>query len=339
MTSLLQHLCVPSICLAFAASAAAQTTLPVSSLLPPQNFVATGSLPVVSGNGIQELLTFKDTEIKFSLVDLMSMLRDHRHEGWVLAAYPDPNTRHPLIGAGFTLDLPVVDHPQLDLLNPQPFLEPSSAQLWQAAGLEPARLETILAKYDHDVNTWSSKTYRRKIYRRTLTPQLTDEEATRLLRISVIQAIYNARAYCRSFDDLSGPQQMAFTQLVFQMGTNLARFNDFLNTINDPNDVRALAQLNGFVATGEQHWKNVQDTLMDSRWARQYSSRAASVIAMFDPAYSAEPSAAEQRVSGMLRPPAQPQAIPILRTASYSKHSAKGRGRKATRSRIRRKLT
>ena len=41
---------------------------------------------------VQPLLGFRDSEVKFSLADLMSLLRDHRHEGWVLAAYPDPNT-------------------------------------------------------------------------------------------------------------------------------------------------------------------------------------------------------------------------------------------------------
>ena len=50
----------------------------------------------------------------------------------------------PLIGAGFSLDLPEREHPQLDPMNPHPFLEPSSADLWQAAGFDPARLDGIL---------------------------------------------------------------------------------------------------------------------------------------------------------------------------------------------------
>ena len=79
------------------------------------------------GDGSQQLLNFKDSDIKFSLHSLMEILRDHQHEGWVLAAYPDPNTGRPLIGAGFSLDVQATEHPQLDPLNPHPFVEPSSA--------------------------------------------------------------------------------------------------------------------------------------------------------------------------------------------------------------------
>jgi hypothetical protein len=75
--------------------------LPSASLLPQDH-----SLPV---DGSQQLLEFKDSDIKFSLHSLMEILRDHQHEGWVLAAYPDPNTRRPLIGAGFSLDVQAVD--------------------------------------------------------------------------------------------------------------------------------------------------------------------------------------------------------------------------------------
>ena len=46
----------------------------------------------------------------------MEILRDHRHEGWVLAAYPDPNTGRPLIGAGFSLDVEAALHLQRDPL-------------------------------------------------------------------------------------------------------------------------------------------------------------------------------------------------------------------------------
>ncbi len=52
-----------------------------------------------------------------------------------------------------------------------------------------------------------------------------------LLRISAIQAIYNAKAYCRNFDQLTAPQQMALSQLVFQMGTNLEEFVEFLGAL------------------------------------------------------------------------------------------------------------
>ena len=100
---------------------------------------------------------FEESEIKFSLQSLMSTLRDGSHEGWVLAAYPDPKTRRPLIGAGFSLDLPSREHLQHDPLNPHLFVEPSSAELWQAAGLEPDRLEQILDRYNRDLKTWTKE--------------------------------------------------------------------------------------------------------------------------------------------------------------------------------------
>ena len=61
---------------------------------------------------LQPLLDFQDSDIKFSLRSLMDILRDHQHEGWVLAAYPDPNTHRPLIGAGFSLDVQATVHPK-----------------------------------------------------------------------------------------------------------------------------------------------------------------------------------------------------------------------------------
>ena len=92
--------------------------------------------PAVAGPKptVQQLLDFKESSVKFKMVDLMATLRDSRHEGWVLAAYPDPKTSEPLIGAGFTLDLPERLHPQTDPLNSQAFIEPSSAQLWRTGG-------------------------------------------------------------------------------------------------------------------------------------------------------------------------------------------------------------
>jgi hypothetical protein len=53
-----------------------------------------------------------------------------------------------------------------------------------------------------------------------------------VVRIGAIQAIYNAQAYCRNFDQFTGPQQMAMAQLVYQMGVNLQHFTEFLTLIN-----------------------------------------------------------------------------------------------------------
>jgi hypothetical protein len=329
--------------LLFAASASGQWIAPTAGeLLVP---VQSAALPSASvpADGAQQLLEFRDSDIKFSLHSLMDILRDHQHEGWVLAAYPDPNTHRPLIGAGFSLDVQATDHPQPDPLNPHPFVEPSSAQLWQAAGLSPDRLQQILNQFDHDASVWTTKQYRRKVIRHKLTPQLTDEEATALLRISAIQAVYNARAYCRCFDRLTASQQMALSQLVFQMGTNLQQFVGFLGALNDENGARELAQLDGFVETDAQHWQTVQSTLMDSQWARKYTIRASTVIAMFDPNYNQQPGAAEQRVEAVLRPPAPIHAkshtTATLRMASYHKHSSKTHGKKAVHPAVKRKLT
>jgi len=233
---------------------------------------------------------------------MMNVLRDSRHENWVLAAYPDPKTSRPLIGAGFSLDVSATEHPQRDPLNPHTFIEPSSAQLWQAAGLDSGRLQLILDQYDSDLNTWKKKNFCRKIKTHQLSPELTDDEATKLLRISAIQAIHNARAYCREFDQLTASQQMALSQLVFQMGVNLEEFIQFLSAINDLS-YRDPAQPPDSDADPEtEHWKTVQSTLIQSQWARRYTSRAVSVIAMFDPDYVKNPGDAERKVQAKIHP-------------------------------------
>lgn len=251
---------------------------------------------------------FRDSDVKFDVNELVGILRDRRHEGWVLAAYPDPRTAQPLIGAGFSLDLPEREHPQLDALNPHPFLEPSSADLWQAAGFDPARLDGILKVFYERKRQWSKRTWRRKLF--SLPEQISDDEAMQLVRVGAIQAIYNARAYCRNFDELNGPQQMAMAQLVYQMGVNLEHFNAFLAMINPGQGPHAASVDAGTVAQDmpasmdqtPEYWLAVQKSLMGSQWAHKYRTRAVSVIAMLDPAYTDDPSAAEQRVGAVLRP-------------------------------------
>jgi hypothetical protein len=270
---------------------------------------------------VQPLLGFQDSEVKFSLSELMGLLRDRRHEGWVLAAYPDPKTGRPLIGAGFSLDLPERQHPQNDPLNPHSFLEPSSAALWQAAGLDPARLQTVLEQFDQNLAAWKTmKRYRRRIW--SLAPQITDDEANSLLRIAAIQAIENARAYCRNFDQLSGPQQMAMSQLVYQMGVNLSEFGRFLNLMNDePVAVSALADP---TTDNGNLWRSVQQSLIQSQWARLYRVRAVSVIAMLDPRYLDDPAGSEQRVAAVLHPAVhrrRGRTKTAMRMAAYHRRS------------------
>jgi hypothetical protein len=290
----------------------------------------------------QPLFNFKDSDIKFDLRSFTDSLRDRKHEGWVLAAYPDPQTSRPLIGAGFSLDVQATEHPQSDPLNPHPFLEPSSAQLWQAAGLDPARLQRILDQYNRQLATWTKKKYRRKIRKHALAPQISEEEATQLLRISAIQAIENAKAYCRDFDRLTAPQQMAVSHLVFQMGVNLEEFVQFRSAMNGDLNPAEVPE-SGAVEPDVEHWKTVQRTLIESEWARRYSGRAATVIAMFDPEYDQSPATAEQRVAAILRPVAihrrHVRTAGAFRVASYRSGTHRTLHKKTTRLHRKRKLT
>jgi hypothetical protein len=350
MTLLRQRFLAPALLIASARLASGQSALPPmtgpslslqSLALPAASFASVDAPPQTDAS--QLLLQFKDSDIKFNLRDMMEILRDHKHEGWVLAAYPDPNTSRPLIGAGFSLDVQEMPHPQRDPLNPHVFVEPSAVQLWRAAGLPPERLQQILQQYDRNMAAWTRKTYHRKIIRQKLTAQLTEEEATALLRISTIQAVFNAKAYCRDFDQLNASQQMALSQLVFQMGTNLEQFVSFLGVLNDPYGTRELPKLDGYLENHTQHWQTVQATLMDSQWARRYSIRAAAVIAMFDPRYSEAPSLAEQRVVDVLRPAvvvrSKSREMTTLHTASYSKRPGHAKAKKIRSVQARKKLT
>ena len=83
---------LPLLALAVASASAQIPTPSAGQLLLPVQFPVPAS---DAENGAQELLDFKDSDIRFSLERLMDILRDHQHEGWVLAAYPDPNTRRP----------------------------------------------------------------------------------------------------------------------------------------------------------------------------------------------------------------------------------------------------
>ncbi len=263
-----------------------------------------GLLPLPAAGvpaGLEPFFDLSNSDIKFSFASLTEILRDKKHEGWVLAAYPDPKTSRPLIGAGFTLDLPVTPHPQSDPLNPHPFIEPSSEQLWQAAGFDPDRLQVILDQYENNLEAWGTRKYRKKIRTRELTAQVTDDEALNLLRIAEVQAIHNARAYCRGFDQLTASQQMAMAQLVYQMGVNLEEFTQFLALIHQGPQLENASYIVG-AASDREYWQQVQESLIHSQWARKYSTRAISVIAMFDPNYPESPSAAERRVKAILRP-------------------------------------
>lgn len=331
-----------------------QTSIP-SDTVPP---VTPGSqqdqlAPTAAGSpAIRMIGDFRDSDVKFNVSELVDILRDRRHEGWVLAAYPDPRTGQPLIGAGFSLDLPEREHPQTDPLNPHLFLEPSSADLWQAAGFDPARLDDILSVFHERKREWSKRTWRRQLY--SLQEQISDEDATQLVRVGVIQAIYNARAYCRNFDQLTGPQQMAMAQLVYQMGVNLQHFNDFLAMINSGPGPAPLATADSTtfapnapvagaaVDQTPEYWQSVQKSLMGSQWAHKYRSRAIAVIAMLDPSYGDDPSAAEQRVGAVLRPTVAHRrhghpALTTRRVATTAHHGHARRTARTARARMRKR--
>lgn len=310
----------------------AAPAIPVPSTMPGAAAKAASELATLP-DPVQTLLSFRPSDVKFNVDELMGILSDRRHEGWVLAAYPDPKTGQPLIGAGFSLDLPERVHPQRDPLNPHPFLEPSSAELWQAAGLDPAKLTGILDQFYARQTAWSKRAFRRHIF--TLDPQITEDDANALLRIGIIQAIDNARAYCRYFDQLTASQQMAMTQLVYQMGVNLEEFSSFLTLVNQdsafPPDTDA-------VSRGDQrYWRDVQLSLVQSQWARLYRVRATSVIAMLDPQYVDDPAGAERSIARILHPARRHVRHASLRRATYTRRRPAAARRRARRTRRLRK--
>lgn len=268
----------------------------------PRVFNSFDLSPNHSFQPLREMFDSSDSRVKFNLQRLMGILRDKRHEGWVRTAYPDPKTGRPLIGGGFSLDLAATPHPQLNPFNPNLFIEPSSEQLWEAAGLALAQLNAILDRFHRRQSIWGKKTFRNLLKEHQLPPDISEDEAMRLLQVSVLQAIHNARAYCANFDRLNASQQMALTQLVFQMGVNLEEFVEFLGVMNGHDD--SVAAHKNENAVENIDWKIVQGTLVHSDWARRYTDRAVAVIAMFDPNYTKRPKLAELRVRVWIRPSA-----------------------------------
>lgn len=314
----------PAISAADEASTAA--AIPVPSTIPgavAQPLGRQDALP----QAVQILLGFKPSDVKFDVSELMDILSDRRHEGWVLAAYPDPRTGQPLIGAGFSLDLPERVHLQHDPTNPHPFLEPSSADLWQAAGLPAEKLKGILDEFYARQAEWSKRTFRRHIF--TLDPQITNEDADALLRIGIIQSIDNAKAYCRYFDRLTASQQMAMTQLVYQMGVNLQEFSSFLTLVN--RDAAFPQETDAVSHPDPQYWRDVQLSLVQSQWARLYRGRATAVIAMLNPQYSDDPAGAEHSIAHILHPARHSRGRASLRRASFTRRHISASRKRARR--------
>ena len=137
---------------------------------------------------------------------------------------------------------------------------------------------------------------------------------------------------------------MALSQLVFQMGVNLEEFSQFLAALNADSTDPGLSQSSQLLESSDpDHWETVRNALINSQWARLYTARASSVIAMFDPKYSEDPSAAQNRVEDTLRPAAlhrrKGRSPGSLRTTSYSKLVARRPHIPGPRSHRKRKLS
>jgi len=88
-----------------------------------------------------------------------------------------------------------------------------------------------------------------------------------------------------------------------------------------------------------EYWLGVQQSVMVSRRAHKYRTRAISLIAMLDPAYSDDPTAAERRVGAVLRPAVVHRRARhgvVTRQVSATKHRS-ARGGKAKRTAVRTK--
>ena len=80
------------------------------------------------------------------------------------------------------------------------------------------------------------------------------------------------------------------------------------------------------------YWKTVQQSLVQSQWARLYRVRAASVIAMLDPRYSESPATAEHSIAAVLHPAAgrrhRGKPAASLRNAALTGHASRHSARK-----------
>ena len=91
-----------------------------------------------------------------------------------------------------------------------------------------------------------------------------------------------------------------------------------------------------------EYWQGVQKSLIGSQWAHKYRTRAIAVIAMLDPAYGNDPSAAEQRVGAVLRPSAVHRrhghaAVTTRQVAAGTHHGHAWKDRTAARARNRKR--
>ncbi len=303
-------------------AAATGLILPLRSDATASSRPLTEPIPIPQGTHAEALFPFKDSDIKFKMEDMMGLLRDGDHESWRLTAYPDANSPGvALIGAGFNLSVTAdLSNTPGDPRDPYQYnakarKEPSSRTLWEAAGLDGKKLDQVLEHFERHKKRFG----RSRLAFATLdmlSHDITEEEATRLLYVSARQAVHNAMAYAKDFDQMTGPQQMGMSQLVYQMGSHLAPWTDgrgeehrgfqnFLDVVNDTSYRQASAP----GAAGDpkaarkaetEHWETVREHLIDSHWYRKYNTRAVEVVAMFDPDYDPrKPEIAEKQVRAL----------------------------------------
>lgn len=245
---------------------------------------------------------FSTHQIKFSLDDMMRDIENH--EGRMLAAYPDPEGKVALIGAGFNLGVMKEITRDADSdpyrFNGHARKEPSSEALWQMAGLHSSKLHEIQKRMeghleaDQQARPSVASRILRRFSRRLaeeFSADITNTQSRALLYVSSRQATYNAMAYSSDFANLTQSQQMGMSELVFQMGSNLEKFEKFLGKLNDPPVPSATPE------EVRQHWRDVQSELVDSAWFKTYHKRAVRVTAMMDPNYDFyNPAIAEAKV-------------------------------------------
>jgi GH24 family phage-related lysozyme (muramidase) len=251
--------------------------------------IGTEGIPIPSGTTADIEFPFKHSAIKFRLESLMAGLSEK--EGWMSIAYPDSSAKGiPTIGMGFNLS--IEGRPRDDADPYQnggwPRKDPSAQELWKIAGLPEEKLKDVMANFEERNKRWHGRQAAFKFLDH-FEHDITRHEAHKLLYVSARQAVYNAMAYAKDFPDMNGAQQMAMAQIVYQMGTKLEGFKDFLGEINN-------TSYHQQPELAEAHWRAVQSELIKSDWYRNHTTRATKVIAMFDPQYRADAKKAQKNV-------------------------------------------
>lgn len=251
-----------------------------------------------------------DQHIKFKVEELAKHLRSKKHEDWRLVAYTDPahKPEAPIydIGAGFNLSIPT-DRVRGEEGDRYQFhrkrIEPSSRRLWESAGLNPDKFDAVIQRVQERVKQFGHD-YRKnfplfkELHEDPRHHDISEEEAEKLLMISIRHAAHNAMAYAKDFPSMTKHQQMAMTAMVYQIGANLEQFEKTLAAMNDTTKLDQLKASNApqreIMRAERAHWQNVATLFSQSDWARKHKSRAARVLDWLDPQYGESKSFTER---------------------------------------------